>query len=86
MNKFGIFLIDDMVEYLGHSIVGNIWADFHPIFIKYCNHKNLAVRQAACYGLGMYAVNTPSGVFTPFIESSIKVLSQSAAIPKGSES
>lgn len=83
MNKFGIFLIDDMVEYLGFSIIEGLWGSFHTVFLKYCLHKNIAVRQAACYGLGIYAKNTPPAAFIPFIEKSLQVLAQAAEIPKG---
>lgn len=86
MNKFGIFLIDDMVEYLGFNIIESLWGSFHAVFLKYCLHKNIAVRQAACYGLGIYAKNTPPAAFVPFIEKSLQVLAQSAEIPKGHES
>ena len=85
MHKFGIFLIDDMVEYLGYNIVPGMWNNFLTVFLKFCVHKSLPVRQAACYGLGIYAQNTPPEVFKPFIEKSLQVLIQAADIPKGSE-
>jgi hypothetical protein len=35
MNKFGIFLIDDMLEYLGYSVLQAEWFDFGNILAKY---------------------------------------------------
>jgi hypothetical protein len=85
MNKFGLFLIDDMVEYLGFELLQVRWNDFLMPLLKYSLDKNVVTRQAACYGLGVYAQNTPPLVFKPFIEASLKVLVDAANIPKGSE-
>lgn len=60
MYKFGIFLIDDMVEYLGYNILSTLWLEFYNVFHKFCLHKSVTVRQASCYGLGIYAQNTPA--------------------------
>lgn len=35
MHKFGIFLIDDMVEYLGYEILKNEWFDFANILARF---------------------------------------------------
>ena len=63
MYKFGLFLIDDMVEHLGYNIVAGVWKNFHPVFLKFCLHKSTSVRQASCFGLGVYAEITPTEVF-----------------------
>jgi hypothetical protein len=60
MNKFGLFLIDDMVEYLGYELLKVRWNDFLIPLLKYSIDKNVVVRQAACYGVGIYAQNTPA--------------------------
>lgn len=86
MYKFGIFLIDDMVEYLGYEILAGIWNNFYDVFLKFCLHKSVTVRQASCYGLGVYAQNTPPEVFKSLIEKSLQVLIQAADTPKGPES
>ena len=61
--KFGLFLIDDMVEHLGYEIISEIWKSFVPVLMKFCLYHKTTVRQAACYGLGIYAERTPCGVF-----------------------
>ena len=60
MNKFGIFLIDDMVEHLGFEMCGqNRWNEFFLALTKFALHKNSPLRQATVYGIGMFAINTP---------------------------
>jgi hypothetical protein len=82
--KFAIFMIDDMVEHLGYSRLSNHWEKFGAVLQKYCNEKNPEVRQAACYGLGVYAQNTP--ISAPnVIESWLNTLVHSSKIKKGSE-
>lgn len=85
MNKFGLFLIDDMVEFLGYEILKGRWADFLIPLLKYALDKNVVIRQAACYGIGIYAQNTPPAVYQPFLERTLQTLHEAANIPKGSE-
>lgn len=54
MLKFGIFLIDDIVEYLGYDLLPNEWSSFGTVLMKYINEKSCVLRQAACYGLGIF--------------------------------
>lgn len=85
MNKFGLFLIDDMVEHLGYELLQVRWNDFLVPLLKYALDKNVVTRQAACYGIGIYAQNTPAPVFKPLVEPTLKTLLEAASIPKGSE-
>lgn len=62
MLKFGIFLIDDMVEFLGYELLQSQWVNFSQVLIKYICEKSCVLRQAACYGLGIFASMTPSSV------------------------
>ena len=54
----GLLLVDDMAEFLQQSVIGNIWTDICQIMIKYSNHKDNEVRNAACYGLGVFSQYT----------------------------
>ena len=65
MLKFGIFLIDDMVEFLGYELLQTSWASFGQAVLKYTSNKSCVLRQAACYGLGIFAERTPSSVLSP---------------------
>lgn len=58
--KLGLFLIDDMMENLGYAILSSLWVNFIEVFFKYCTHRSTDVRQAACFGLGIYAQNSPA--------------------------
>lgn len=55
-NKFGLFILDDMVEHLGPQYFGE--QDFNTIvetICKYASHKSASLRQASGYGIGMIA-------------------------------
>lgn len=85
MHKFGLFLIDDMVEYLGYELMASKWNDFATALKMFSSDKSCQVRQAAVYGIGMFALNTPTAHFTPFAESLISALVETAKIPQGTE-
>ena len=44
MHKFGIFLVDDMVEYLGYQLIGDKWLNLLEALIKYSTSKTCYVR------------------------------------------
>ena len=54
----GLLLVDDMVEFLQQEIIGNIWDNLCTILIKYSNNADDEVRNAACYGLGVFSQST----------------------------
>jgi len=54
--KFGLFVLDDMIEHLGPSFFPP--ADYSMIvetMIKFSNNKSASLRQASCYGIGVIA-------------------------------
>jgi importin-5 len=54
--KFGLFVMDDMVEFLGPNFLGpQIYVEVAKQIIKFCNSPTAAVRQAASYGIGIMA-------------------------------
>lgn len=55
------------------------------MFLQFCSNKNCIVRQASCYGLGVYAEKTPAEMFKPFLEKSLQILIESIQIPQGKE-
>ena len=86
MLKFGIFLIDDMVEHLGYELLQPHWESFSNALIKFSLEKSCVLRQAACYGIGILAQNTPSGVLnSDAIQIWLQALYDAVKIPKGSE-
>ena len=60
MYKFGIFLIDDMVEFLGYNRLKDNWLHFGKVLTQFSQEKSCVLRQAACYGLGIFAEKTPT--------------------------
>ena len=59
MHQFGIFLIDDMIEYLGFPIVGPKFAEFAVALAAFALDKVCFVRQASVYGIGILATQAP---------------------------
>lgn len=86
MLKFGIFIIDDMVEYLGYELLQAQWLHFGNALLKYTSEKSCVLRQASSYGLGILAKSTPTNVVTAEIVSHwLHALIESVKIPKGTE-
>ncbi len=86
MHKFGIFLIDDMLEYLGYEILQTEWFQFANILAKFSQEKSCVLRQAACYGLGIFAESTPAGVMSAeALQNYLNSLINAAKLPKGVE-
>jgi len=75
--KMGIFIVDDMVEHLGQEFLSGIWKDLAAILIKYTDNETPEIRQAAVYGLGMFAMVTKidfenySGAFLEKLDNAI---------------
>ena len=51
--KFVLFILDDMVEFLGPEFLGPIYPNIVQMICSYANSKFSAIRQAAVYGIGM---------------------------------
>ena len=56
--KMGLFIMDDMVEFLGQELLGQIWPDISKTLITYVDNKSCEIRQAASYGLGEFIKHT----------------------------
>jgi len=75
--KMGLFIVDDMVEHLGQELLTGIWNDLAGILINYVGDETPEIRQAAVYGMGIFAVSSKSGfeiqaqVFLEKIDASI---------------
>ena len=54
----GLLLVDDMAEFLQQDLLNNIWNDIKGIMLKYSSHSDYEVRNAACYGLGVFSQYT----------------------------
>ena len=86
MLKFGIFLIDDMAEYLGYDLLQSHWSSFSQVLLKYTTEKSCVLRQAACYGVGILASSTPTTVVNAeTIQIWLEALYHAVKEQKGSE-
>lgn len=61
-NKMGLYLIDDIVEFLGQDYVSDeIWIQIAKILLNYSNIEESCIRQPAVYGMGKFAENSKRG-------------------------
>ena len=58
--SMGIFIIDDMMQYLGQAFLGNYWKELVKTLIIYTTNQDHIVRRAANYGIGEVAEFTTS--------------------------
>ena len=54
-SKFLLFVLDDMVEFLGPEFLGPVYPQVCEQICKYTKSKFAAIRQASVYGIGMIA-------------------------------
>jgi hypothetical protein len=59
--KMALFIIDDLIEHLGQELLYSIWNDLKSTLVNYLSNESPELRQAAAYGLGMFAVSTKKG-------------------------
>lgn len=76
----GLLLVDDMAEFLQQNILNNIWTDIQKTMIKYSDHPHYEVRNAACYGLGVFSKFTTQN-FTNFAKDIITALTKTIGLP-----
>ena len=84
MHKFGIFLIDDMIEFLGIELIPDKWPYLSEALLKYALDKTCFVRQAAVYGIGILAIKSKD-IFGNMASSCVNTLYQALKIPKENE-
>ena len=68
-----LLLLGDMAEFLKQDLLSKIWSDICTILIKYSPHSNYEVRNAACYGLGVFAQSTTQN-FTEYGQNIINAV------------
>ncbi len=84
MHKFGIFVIDDMIEYLGIELIPDKWPHLCEALLRFACHKSIAVRQAAAYGIGVLSEKSHQ-VFNQLAPKCISRLFEALQIPQGTE-
>ena len=82
-HKFVIFIIDDMLEFLGQERIREKWGNLGEVLVRFSCDPHDAVRQAAVYGLGIFAENSASEGFQQWTELSMQKLEQAITFPIG---
>ena len=82
-HKFVIFIIDDILEFLGQKLVGNLWNSFGEVLARFACDSHDAVRQAAVYGLGVFAENSSSEGFSEWALLIMRKLEDAITFPMG---
>jgi len=82
MNRFGLFLIDNMIEYLGLEYIPEEWPTLVKALIEYCPNKHSDLRQAATYGIGVLAEKATGEQFSQVSDYCLKALIGSIELKK----
>ena len=77
--KISLYLIDDLIEYIGQEILFEIWNSLFEILIKFIKSENCDIRQASAYGIGIFAKFTKKN-FDIYAEKSIIALKEGMLI------
>lgn len=80
-HKLVIFIVDDIIEYLGYDLVKDSWPAFAEVLIRFSLDSQDEVRQASCYGLGVLASNTAPEIFKPWTPYVIASLEKALQYP-----
>lgn len=78
--KMGLFIVDDMVEFLGQALLANIWTDIAKILVTYSDNTNYEIRNGACYGLGLFAEKTTQN-FNLYVNDVLSAISRGMNFP-----
>ena len=70
-----IYLIDDLIEFLGENYLSSQWDFFFKNLTIQVNKEDCEIRQSAAYGLGIFAQFTSD--YSKYAEESIKNLQKS---------
>jgi hypothetical protein len=80
-HKFAIFVIDDIIEFIGQEGVGDKWNALCEAITRYADDTDDAVRQAAVYGLGVFAAKSSPEVYSAWSASILQKLEEAIKIP-----
>jgi hypothetical protein len=82
--KMGLFILDDMIEFLGQNLLQNIWTDIARIILSYADSKVTELRQASCYGIGEFCKHTVKD-FNLYVNDCLNALSKSLDVNSDGE-
>ena len=76
----GLYIINDMCKYLGQDLLATIWGDVAKILITYADNTNYEIRNNACYGIGLFAMNTKQN-YNAFANDFLNVITRALKFP-----
>ena len=79
--KMGLFIMDDMIEFLGQELLGNIWPNILNILIQYVDNPTCEIRQAASYGLGEFIKHTDTN-YSNYAKNILDILYKALKVKK----
>ncbi|CAK69294.1 unnamed protein product (macronuclear) [Paramecium tetraurelia] len=85
MHQFGLSLLDYIVEYFGFPYIQKHFIDFAQVLTIYAVDPICSVRQAAVYGIGVMATNTPQELYLQVSQSLIKAVVDSLKAQKNED-
>jgi len=85
MHKFGLFLVVDMIEFLGIELIPDKWPHLSEALLSFATDKNCLVRQASVYGIGVLAEKSKEA-YTLMSEICLKKLLEALNMPQSDDS
>lgn len=85
-HKLGIFIIDDIIEFVGPALVHDKWLALQEALVRFADAKDDAVRQAAVYGLGQLAIKSSPEIFQQYAGQILLALERSLQVPQAKNS
>ena len=82
--KFALFLIDDALEHLSALVPQQLLLFFLNALVSNASHKELSVRQACVFGIGVAALALGEA-FAPLLDGCLEAVEAVAARPQGDE-
>ena len=77
--KMGLYITDDLIEYLGQETLNNIWDDLYNLIVNLCKKEDNGIRQSASYGIGVFAKFTKNN-FDKYCEGLLNALKEGITI------
>jgi hypothetical protein len=59
MIKVGLCIIDDAIDYFSYNEIKNIWQPCLEVYLKHSTSEIHSIRQAGCFGLGIWIKKSP---------------------------
>jgi len=81
IQKFGLFLIDDMIEHLGIELIPEEWPHLSEVLLRYATNEHIHLRHAAIYGIGWLGERSKE-TFKQMADTCMQVLYQGLSIRK----